>query len=191
MIRVANLLAFVAGLLLARAWAQDSTGSAGVVPGRQGPTDSGSAAPATNDSRERPALFLAQVCWLESTWRHDDCAAVVYVLRTRAKRAGVSVVQMAHAYSAIDRKGTRAAFARALPAELTPRELQRWHALVEVARGALAGTVQNPCRGATHWGARDLPRDLKRATDAVQAGRWRVVQCATTTANAFYSEVAR
>lgn len=138
-----------------------------------------------------PEQLLAKVCWIEATWRHDDCAAIVYVLKKRAKRIHVSVEEMAHSYSALKTSTPRAAEARALPAGLGPRGLLEWSKLLKVAAGALTGVVPNPCPGAGHWGARNLPGDLERALDAIEAGSWRVVKCRSQTANAFYAERRR
>ncbi len=140
-------------------------------------------------------LLAAQICWLESSWRHDDCAAIVHVLRGRARRAGMPFWQMAIRYSAIDANTERAVFAAQLPNGDAPawntRTNARWLRLRQLAADAFDGRVGTPCRGATHWGARNLPRDVRRAVDAVQAGRWRVVRCRVETANAYYAEVRR
>lgn len=141
------------------------------------------------------SLLLAQVCWLEATWSLSDCAAIVFVLERRARRVGSPIAEMAVRYSAIDAGTERAAFARALPdgdEPAWPSHLNsRWRLLREHVEHTLAGRVLNPCRGASQWGARNLPCDVRRAVDAVQAGRWRVVRCTRRTANAYYTEIRR
>jgi hypothetical protein len=110
----------------------------------------------------------------------------VSVLKRRSARAGTSIAEMAIAYSAVDADTPRAVRARAMPGNLTARELPRWRALVATVEGVLSGRVR-AC-SATHWGSPhpSLP-DHERAARAVREGRWRVVNCGRT-ANRFYAE---
>lgn len=141
------------------------------------------------------ALLLSRVCWLEANWSHADCTAIGHVIRVRAKRNGSAFAEMAIAYSAIDSGTDRARLATQLPDGDEPTwgkgTNARWLKLRAHAANVMAGRVANPCAGASHWGARTLPGDVRRAVSAVQAGRWRVVECSAETANAFYAEVRR
>lgn len=134
-------------------------------------------------------LLAARACWLEGGWSLSDCAAIVYVLKARARRSGATLASMTLAYSALDADTPRAAFARQLPASDEPtfsaRENERWAVVRAVARAALDGRVRNPAPGARHWGARNLPADVRRAERAVQSGRWRSIE--SDTRNAFFA----
>ncbi len=140
-------------------------------------------------------LLLAQSCFVEANWSHADCTAIAFVIRARSKRAGSTFTEMLVAYSAIDADSPRATFARQLPDGDEPtwnaRTNARWRQLRRHAAAVLTGNVRNPCVGARDWGARNLPNDVRRAVNAIEAGRWRVVQCEAETANAFYAEVSR
>lgn len=139
--------------------------------------------------------LLAQVCWLESSFSFDDCAAIVYVLERRARRADISLTEMALRYSSIRTAQPRARFARSLPdgdEPSWPSALnRRWAELRTHVADALARRIPDPCPRATHWGARNLPVDRARALDALTAGTWREVRCRVETANAFYVERMR
>jgi hypothetical protein len=134
---------------------------------------------------------VARTCWLESTWRLDDCAAITRVLERRAARARVPLTEMAWRYS-LNKTTPRAAYAQRLPAELSATEMKRWNTLVGVVEATLARLIPDPCPGATHWGSpsRQLP-DVERAARAIREDRWRVVQCRTRTANIFYAETRK
>lgn len=142
-----------------------------------------------------PELVAARACWLEATWRTDDCTAVLYVLMRRADRARVDLSTMAWRYTALRASTPRAELARQLPdgdePSWSPAYNRRWAALRAHAAAVLAGRVLDPCPGATHWGGLALATDRRRAETAVRAGRWRRVQCARPTANAFFVEVRR
>jgi hypothetical protein len=157
--------------------ARARTAPTGAGPGGLQPTD---------------ALTLARVCWLESNWSHADCTAIGHVIRVRAKRAGSTFAEMAIAYSAIDSGTERARLAAQLPdgdeSTWGKGTNERWLRLRLHARAVLAGRAANPCKGASHWGARVLPNDVRRAVNAIEAGRWRVVECSEQTSNAFYAE---
>lgn len=138
------------------------------------------------------------MAWVEGGFRLADAAATVYVIKARARRAGWTFERMALAYSALDARNPRAAFARTLPphdvAEWGPhctvaRCNERWALLRAVARRALDGTEPNPTPGADHWGARRISNDVRRAKRAVDAGRWRTLK--SETKNAFYATRAR
>jgi hypothetical protein len=194
MIGVALIVLGLCGVLAVSAHGQESAApaadggyrhaTAGQSPARVPAADGEGAI-----ARTEPATLLAQACWLEATYRHDDCAAIVHVIKRRAARAGVSVAAMAVRYSALDSGTERAAQALRLPAGLDAAELPKWHALTSVVEGALSGRVKSPCGRADHWGARNLPRDRDRARKAIDEGRWRLLGC--TTANAFYAETGR
>lgn len=143
---------------------------------------------ASAEARPAPslALLVGRACWLEATWRHDDCASIAYVLKRRAARVGWSIERMTVKYSALDSGTERARKALRLPIGFDAGEMAQWHALVAMAAGALAGTVADPTPRAMHWGARNLPEDTDRAAKAVREGRWRLIRSAT--ANAFYAE---
>jgi hypothetical protein len=134
------------------------------------------------------SLLAARACWLEGGFSLADCAAVVHVIKRRARRAGWPFERMLVAYSAIDADNPRAAFARQLPAgaepSWSPRENERWSMVREIAAAALDGRVSSPCRGARDWGAPNLANDVGRAQRAIDAGKWRRIQCGTR--NRFY-----
>lgn len=144
--------------------------------------------------RRADALLAAQVCWLEASFEHDDCTALTHVLMRRAKRSGWTFARMARTYSAIKSDTPRAQLARSLTAGplqgWTVATNLEWERLRKHAGAVLAGKVPDVCPSATQWGARDLPRDVRRAVSAIEAGRWRVVRCSRPVANAFYAEVA-
>ncbi len=128
------------------------------------------------------ALVLARACWGEEGFNVAGCAAVVYVLRARARRVGVDVATMAQRYSSALRGGSaRQLLAQRLPAGDEPswpaEWNRRWARVREVAAGALAGHIANPCPRAAHFGGMTLGPDHNRATRAVREGRWRRVRC--------------
>lgn len=127
---------------------------------------------------------------MEAGFSLQDCAAIAYVLRARARVARCTVTDMALRYTALKAHNDRARFARELPAgdlEEWNRATNRlWRDVRRTARAALRGAVPNPTPGARHWGARNLPNDVKRATRAVEGGRWKTIEAETR--NAFYAE---
>jgi hypothetical protein len=137
------------------------------------------------------SLLAARVCFVEAETSLADCAAITYVLRARAHRSGWSFERMAWAYSALGADNDRARFARELPGgdieEWSPQQNAEWAQVRRVALLALEGRVRNPAPHATHWGARNLSGDVRRAERAIEQGRWRRVPSATL--NAFYVEV--
>lgn len=135
--------------------------------------------------------LLAQVCYVEATWRTDDCAAIVHVLVKRAERAGVPLADMAVRYSAIDADTPRARQVRTFPAGLEPRQLAKWQRLEATAQGVLDGKVPNPCPRASHWGSPRLKSDVRRAMSALEAGRWTRAACRAPVANAFFADRAK
>ena len=138
-----------------------------------------------------PHLHLARLCFRESGWSAPDCAAIHRVLVRRAARVGVSWQEMADRYGARAAGSARAVAIASYPdgdvPGWGPRSNARWAELREHARRVVAGEVTAGC-APDHWGARSpqLP-DLARAMRAIEAGRWRVVDCGRT-GNAFYSE---
>lgn len=159
------------------------------ISGRDGAAVEGTAP--VVDGAVPVSLLLAQMCWVEGGSSLKDCAAMVYVIKRRAGWAKVSVEDMVWAYSALDAKNDRARFARKLPdgdlEEWNDRQNRRWAEVRRVALRAFEGKAPNPARGATHWGARNIKRDMERAVRAIEAGRWRTVQAPTL--NAFYADV--
>jgi hypothetical protein len=139
------------------------------------------------------SLQTARACFVEAGFSLPDCAAITWVIKRRAKRAGWTYERMLLAYSALDADTERAAFARQLPAGDEPtfsaRENERWALLRAVARAALDGRIRSAARGATHWGSRTLSNDVRRAKRAIDAGRWRTIK--SHTVNAFYAERGR
>jgi hypothetical protein len=136
-------------------------------------------------------LLLAQVCWLEATFRLTDCAAIHYAIKRRAERAGWPYEKMLTRYSAIDSGTARAQAALALPdgdvPAWTAKQNGAWRNVRDVAAGALAGDVRDPCKGSTGWGGPAIEGDRKRIDAAVASRRAVVVQC--DTANVFMREV--
>ncbi len=193
-LRCALLLALAGVGLLARAASGQESAAVPVLADRTH-TAATAGARAVNPGSPAPTSraplhvrTVAQACWLEATWRHDDCAAITRALERRAVRARLHIAQMAWRYS-LNKPTTRAAYAQRLPAGLSAREIERWDALVGVVEEALARTIPDPCPHATHWGSpsAQLP-DVDRAERALREGRWRLVKCRTKTANAFYAE---
>jgi hypothetical protein len=139
-------------------------------------------------------LLAARACWIEASFSESDCVAIVYALSKRAQRRGWTFERMALQYTALKARNDRAARARALPAgdeaSFSESENRAWARLRETAAAALERRRRNPCPGATQWNARLLPREAKRAVNAVEAGTWRAVLCVEPTANAFYAEAA-
>ena len=130
-------------------------------------------------------LLVAKVCYLESSYRRPDCAAIVAVARARASRVDRPWQDVLLAYSALSKGSERAAMASAFSREAGPRG---WLRFLRYADLVAAGSVPNPCPGARHWGSPSLPRDVANARDAVASGRWVLAACATSTANVFYRE---
>ncbi len=152
-------------------------------------------------AQDPPELTLARTCFVEGGFSETDCAAIVGTLRNQAwwlaggKRrvTPAEIVDRAWAYSAIKKYSDRIRFALQLPAgdELTWNAATNrlWAKIRKVVVDVLAGRRRNPCRGATHWNARNLPREAQRAIDAVAAGKWRAITCTLETKNAFYTVV--
>lgn len=127
-----------------------------------------------------PLLVVAQVCYLEATWQHHDCAAIVAVAKVRAARVGQPWLSVLRRYSALDNATPRAREVRALGwhdmPDRGPRWNRDWSALRSLVQRIDAGEVPNPCPGAEHWGGTmDAPR-----------ARMLRVECMPATANTFY-----
>lgn len=135
------------------------------------------------------SLLLARACWLEASFSFADCAAIEHVLERRAERAGVSLVEMVHRYTALRASNARARLARQLPdgdePSFTVRENARWAEL----RAAVAAGQVDTCPGAQHWGGMRIAVDRARAHAAVRAGRWEVAKCIVSTSNTFFREI--
>jgi hypothetical protein len=142
----------------------------------------------------RPAaVALARACYLESGWSRSDCAAIAYVVARRAERARMTWTAMAEAYSAIDSGSSRAREISAYPDGDVPGKPEswnrRWADLRAYAARIAAGEVEDPCRGADHWNARN-GAEADRAAKARAEGRWALVRCKQATANEFNRAVA-
>jgi hypothetical protein len=135
-------------------------------------------------------LDLARACWVEASFSLPDCGAIRGAIARRAARAGWTFARMLHAYSALDAKSERAAFARQLPDGDEPSwegvDNARWEEL-----RTLADRVEDPCAPAVHWGGLTLPTDHERALRAVRAGKWERVRCSAPTRNSFFREIRR
>lgn len=143
-----------------------------------------------NGDASGAVAVLARVCWKEASFSLSDCAAIGYVLQARARRARWPFERMAWAYASLDADHPRARRARELPDSDAPDfssyENRRWARVRQVAQATLAGELPNPCPRALHWGGLALAADLRRATTAQLLGKWRLVRCKPSTANAFY-----
>jgi hypothetical protein len=144
------------------------------------------------------ATTLARKCVGESSWRTDDCAAILHVLKRRGARVGVNAATMAARY------GDSAYPSRPWVAQLEPKCEQppqwpaslawRAHRVKCLAVFATVaaferGELRDPCAGATQWGSRTLASDVRRAQRALDSGRWALAKCST--ANAFYRELRK
>lgn len=145
------------------------------------------------DGRER--LLAARSCWVEAGFHRADCAAMLHVARIRASRVNKPWARVLYRYSAIHGSGARAVEARRfgwgdVPGK-SPRFNADWAELRNYVAHVLAGLVDTPCAGATHWGSRTYPTDVRRARKALQRGEWRVVECTQPTSNIFFAELSR
>lgn len=138
------------------------------------------------------STLLARKCAGESTWRLDDCAAILHVLSRRAALTGRTLEQMAADYgpASYPSRPWIAALAPSceLPDGWTPRldwsrHRDRCSQLFALTAAFLRGEVADPCH-ADHWGSRVLESDVRRARKAIAEGRWVLSRCST--ANAFY-----
>lgn len=143
-------------------------------------------------------IWAARVCYLESTFRLDDCRAILHVARKRAARSGQQWLDALRAYSVLERSQTpRAREVRALPwgdvEDKGTRWNEQWAQLRDLVVSFAAGSVPDPTPGATQWGSRILPADVARADRAVREGRWIPARVArgVKLRNAFYVEVRR
>ena len=174
----------------ARASAQDS------------PADTVSASPVGGFSETRSAenvdgagdvLTVAQVCFLEATYRRPDCAAMAGtngVARVLAKRRGTHWVDELRAYSALDKGSPRANRVKLATLTVGPDGVSaKWSAHVEYVREVVAGNVPSPCRGADGWGSPYINADIIRAQRALASRRWAIARCAEPTANLFFRSV--
>jgi hypothetical protein len=139
-------------------------------------------------------LTAARACWVEAGFSRSDCAALLWVARTRAARVHRGWLPVLYRYSAIHGSGKRAQEARRfwwydVPGK-SPAFNEQWSELRDYVSRVLAGVVDTPCHGASHWGSRRYPTDVRRARRALKRGEWRVVECEQKTSNAFYAEVA-
>lgn len=141
------------------------------------------------------SLLTARSCWLEAGFSLPDCAAIVGVITARAERSGWTYERMLWAYTALDAKSPRAAFARALPDDDVPSwtraDNARWYELRAIATDALEGGTPSPCEARTsHWGGMAIASDAERANSAIAAGRWRKAKCRARLVNRFFVELA-
>lgn len=151
-------------------------------------------------------VALARVCTNEAGFTRDgDCAAIHAALSHHARRLGVTFEDFAKTYSdhAFNRGRTdgRRWIAWLEPSTARPRfwsdRAMRWETGAALwidrlaqARRIIAGAERHRCDGTPmHWGAR-YGVDLDRAGRAIEAGRWRALDCGGTR-NAFYSVLAR
>jgi len=155
-------------------------------------------------TRSELALLSARVCYLEASFRRDDCAALLNVARKRAgvrerfssssswaRQNGSKFDRLLNRYSALAAPTARARFIRAFPwgdVLTQPNAFNaRWAELRSFVSRVLSGAQRDPCPHATQWGAR-YGLDKERADRAITAGLWLPARCAKSTANAFYAE---
>lgn len=119
-------------------------------------------------------VLIARVCVSEGGWDNGpDCDAIVYVIRSRAERLGLTLREMVAAYSGrvldtarTDRRRWLAHLTAAgtFPAGwpvTTSWERHRvyWLATVERVRRLLARPLRAPCEShVDHWAARSVDR---------------------------------
>jgi hypothetical protein len=149
---------------------------------------------------------LARVCTNEAGFTRDgDCPAIGAAIAFHARRLGVTFEEFAKRYSdrAFSRSRTdgRRWIAWLEPTTERPRfwsdRAMRWETGAALwidrlaqARRILASAEAHACDGTPmHWGAR-YGVDLDRAGRAIEAGRWRALECGETR-NAFYTVIAR
>lgn len=144
------------------------------------------------------ALVLAQASFLETRFSLADGRALVGVMRAQARRmGGVSLAAAAYSYTAIGRGFgvERNDFARTLPDGDVPswsaKTNAKWRRLRAAVRAVVEGRAGSPCRGAVHLGSLTLAPDVARAKRAIEAGRWRRVQCASDVVHGYFAEVRR
>lgn len=142
------------------------------------------------------ALVLAQASYLETRFSVSDGRALVGVMRSRARRMGTtSLAAAAYSYTAVGRGFgvARNDAARAMPDGDVPgwsaKQNARWARLRAAVRATVEGRERSPCRGAQHLGSRTLRIDRERAERAINAGRWRRVQCTVPVTHAYFAEV--
>jgi hypothetical protein len=155
-------------------------------------------------AQDTTATTLARLAIGESDWHARDQAAALHVVKRRAERAGVSLEQMATAYSAVfSGKGSpRKAWVLAIEADCKqpsgwPQRL-RWARYAQRCRDTFArverflrGELPDPCPRAEHFGSRVLRADVERAERAVREGRWTPARCRGETVNAYFARGAR
>jgi len=129
---------------------------------------------ASRHAGEGPALsdrlHVARGCRLEADFRRDDCTAVTWVARKRARRQGRGWVATFIDYTDLyetgkrKRKGRRARETRRLPwgdyPGWTLRQNEAWARLRAHVLRLMRGEIPDPCREAIHWGGAgiDPPR---------------------------------
>jgi len=153
---------WIAAVAVRIAWAED------LAETHSPALSASSGAPGTDSiahERVAPVLYLSRVCFLEATWRHEDCTAIAWIARKRAARVGRPWIEVLRRYSVLDRQLTeRAREVATYPDADVPGKSARfnreWAALREHARRLVAGDVPDNCPEALHWGGvTDLPRE--------------------------------
>lgn len=126
-------------------------------------------------------LWAARTCYVEASFRSDDCVALLWVMHKRAKRAGRPWLDMLRDYSAINADTKRANEARAFPWGDVPAKPdsfnRQWGKLRDLVAEFAEGKLADPCPRAYHWGGTMDPA----------RGRMVRARCAVTTANTFYA----
>ncbi len=131
-----------------------------------------------------PHLVAAQDCYLEATFRHNDCAGILHTARKRDPRHWLQAV-VAYSAPALAANSARAAAIRAYPDGDVPGQSARfnrqWAALRVFVAQVFAGRVKDPCPNAKYFGGTmDSP-----------VGAMVPAKCAGLMSNTFYSVRAR
>lgn len=140
---------------------------------------------------DEAALLVAQVCFLEATWRRTDCAAIVGVARVRAARQGIEWTAALRSHSALDGPSPRSRLVRSYTLDQGSQPSARWLEHVAFAGNVAAGRVPTPCPGASLWGSPYLQADIMRIQRCMSRGTCAIARCSEPTANMFLREVSR
>ena len=148
--------------------------------------------------------LLAIAAVAEADWSAADRSAQWHVHQRRAARDGLTLEQSLRSYVSMLRRhdsSPRAKWVMELTADCsrpadwdeTAGKWEHYQArcsqLFEDATSFLAGSLADPCHGATQYGSPILPSDVLRARRAVKAGRWQLVVCKPKTVQSYFKEV--
>jgi len=107
----------------------------------------------------RVVLWSARSCYAEAAWSHDDCTALMHVIRKRSARSNWTYLRMLKAYSVknwVQTQRGKTVLDLRLGSNIRRPSAwnQSWRLLVRHVWDVLDYRVEDPCPNADHWAAK-------------------------------------